>query len=159
MSAFVRETWVERKVSTAKRLAAGECGGSYSEAVLIVCAAISALAAEAWPGEGKDKRRFVELLIMLTPVAKTISVPLLVHELADERRHGYARRLQREFLPPYGSRVVSGPDVDRPERELRRLCRGLTIVEVRRYSYASLLYERLRSPMVHEYRTGARTVS
>ena len=62
MSETWRTDWVTKKRDTALRLANGECGGSYGEAMLILCTILSALAAEVWPGTQIDKRRFVELL-------------------------------------------------------------------------------------------------
>ena len=57
-----RTDWVTEKKRIALCLANGECGGSYGEAVLILCAVLSALAADIWPGKGIDQMRFVELL-------------------------------------------------------------------------------------------------
>src|SRR5712671_5903613 len=96
---FSRTDWVERKVRIAERLSQGECGGSYPEAVLILCAAISALAADAWPGTGIDRARFVELLVSLTPQTKIVSIPLLIWQLRTGTRRVYAKRLRKAFLP------------------------------------------------------------
>ncbi len=156
---FSRAEWVQRKAEIAERLWRGECGGSYSEAVLILCAAISALAADAWRGKGIDRARFVELLVRLTPQAQIVSIPLLVGHLRERRRSIYARRLKQVFLPLTGSEVVTGPQIDRDAKALKSLCPRLRNTEIRNFSYANLLYERLRSPMVHEYRTGYKTSS
>jgi hypothetical protein len=59
---FSRCDWVAKKTDVALRLCAGECGGSYAEGVIILSSAISAMAAEAWPGSGIDKMRFVEII-------------------------------------------------------------------------------------------------
>jgi hypothetical protein len=155
---FSHTDWTEQKASLAERLAKGECGGSYAEAVLISCAAISAVAAFTWPGDKIDRARFVELLVREVPLARRISIPLLIAHLAQRSRHVYARKLYRKFLPDTGSAVVTGEDVDREAAEVRAVCPRLRVSEVRTFSYANLLYQRLRSPMAHEYRTGTHTV-
>src|SRR4051794_35165887 len=54
-----RADWAMRKCKLALNLSRGDCGGSYGDGVIILCAAISALAAEAWPSRVRDKKRFV----------------------------------------------------------------------------------------------------
>jgi len=61
-------------------------------------------------------------------------------------------------MPLTGSQVVTSADVDSDVAAIRAVCPRLRIGDVRQFSYANLLYERLRSPMSHEYRTGAHTV-
>ena len=79
-----RKQWVTKKAQTALRLESGECGGSYSEAILILCSTLSTLAAEIWPGKGIDRKRFVELLTEYAPPhlhTTRISVPFLTKHL------------------------------------------------------------------------------
>jgi len=156
--AFSRTDWVERKIGIAERLSRNECGGSYSEAVLILCAVISALAADAWPGKGIDRVRFIELLVSLTPQTKIVSVPFLIWQLRKGKRHVYEKRLRRKFLPLTGSEIVTAR-VDREVREILSICPRLRDADLRRFSYATLLYEELRSPMSHEYKPGEKTSS
>jgi hypothetical protein len=52
--------WVRVRISLAKRLNPGGCGGSYGDAMLVLSALLSGRAADLWPGKGKDRRRFVE---------------------------------------------------------------------------------------------------
>jgi hypothetical protein len=51
--------WVQERIAFAKRLNEGECGGHYGDAMLILSAVLSGLAADQWPGKWKDRRRFV----------------------------------------------------------------------------------------------------
>lgn len=51
---------VQERIELAKRLNEGECGGYYGDAMLILSAVLSGLAADLWPGKGKDRRRFAE---------------------------------------------------------------------------------------------------
>src|ERR687889_761799 len=80
--------WIRGRISLAKRLDGGECGGSYGDAMLILSALLSGQAADMWPGTGKDRRRFIEVWSTLAAPdlnPNLVSVPLL---LADLKRDG-----------------------------------------------------------------------
>lgn len=152
--------WVKEKCKIANNLAQGEAGGSYSEAAILVCTALSALAAEVWPGRGFDRARFIELLVRLgsSPrVPMNISVPLLVRHLettSADNLKDCATLLVRKFLAFGSSQVVTGSEVDKMECELVSVCPVLTLATIRKFSYANLLYEQVRSSYAHEYRPG-----
>ncbi len=157
-----RQHWVNEKCQVAIRLSQGEAGGSYAEAVIVVCAAISALAAEVWNGTGIDKVRFVELLVQLgsqSEICSTISTPLLVEHLRNTSREAEAKSLCNAFSLPASARVLTGPDVDKSEKKILDICPQLDYEELRRFSYASLLYDEIRSSYAHEYRPGQRADS
>lgn len=159
---FSRFDWVEKKTETALRLCAGECGGSYAEGVIILSAAISAMAAEAWPGSGIDKMRFVEMIkdycdAKLNPTR--ISVPLLIGRLRDDNKSTEADTLRKQFMDYQKTRVLTGNDVDRTEADILSLCPSLGHKEIRRFSYAGVFYEEVRSGFVHEYRPGKKADS
>jgi hypothetical protein len=124
-----RTDWMETKRAVALRLASGECGGSCVEGSIILCAAISALAAEVWPGKHKDKVRFVEVLTQdFAPNdlnTTRISVPLFVWYLERESRKSEAVILRKSFLGSLGPgrQNVSGDDVDKSEGEIFGLFR------------------------------------
>jgi len=63
----LRTKLTEKKNGILCNLEAGQCGGSYGEAVIILCAALSAVAADVWPGKGIDRVRFVQLLKDFAP--------------------------------------------------------------------------------------------
>jgi hypothetical protein len=152
-----RQDWVTEKSQIAIRLSRGEAGAGYAEAAILLCAMLSALAAETWAGRGIDRARFIELLVRIGPTSedcKTISVPLLVQHLAASSRQAEAQTLERAFSYPAGSRIVTGPDVDRAEADVLTLCPTLDLKEVRRFSYAFVLYSEVRSSYAHEYRAG-----
>lgn len=65
-----RSSWVAQKCDVASALNARAGGAGYSEAVLILCAVLSAMAADAWPGRGIDRRRFTELVARFEQRAK-----------------------------------------------------------------------------------------
>lgn len=157
-----RSEWAARKCELALRLDRGESGGSYGEAVLILCSALSALAADVWPGTGIDRRRFVHLLKRFAPrnlSTTLISVPLLHAFLRKTRKKGALRRLRKAYLDFGHSRVLTGHDVDKTEQEIKSVCSRFSRTEIRACSYAALLYRELRSAYVHEYRPGRKADS
>lgn len=152
-----RRDWVTEKCDVAARLSRGEAGGSYAEAAIVVCAALSALAAELWEGPRIDRVRFIEMLTQFGPQShhcKTVSVPLLVQHLSDDSRSSDALKIQQAFSLPTSARVLTGPDVDKGEQDVLSVCPQLNLKEVRGFSYASILYSEIRSSYAHQYRPG-----
>lgn len=159
---FSRGDWAQRKSVIATKISRGECGGGYGEAVLVLCAAISAMAAEAWPGDRIDRRRFIEFLVRFATGSirpETISVPLLLGRLRDAKASTEEQSLRKAFANFQGSAVLTGGNVDRSEAEILGVCPNLTLTVLREFSYANLLYQRVRSAFTHEYKTGEKTVS
>lgn len=157
-----RADWVRDKCEIALALSRGEAGGTYSESTILVCAALSALSAEVWPGLRIDRRRFIELLVRMgsaTTTSTSISVPLLVQHLAAEGDHSNSTILMKAQLAFSPTRVIAGPEVDIAEAEVLKLCPSLDPKTIREHSYACLLYEEVRSSYVHEYRPGNRADS
>ena len=153
-----RTDWVRQRANVAAELARGHCGGSYGDAALILCSCISALAAEVWPGESIDRKRFVELLIQYTPAqlaATRVSVPLLVSDLRSLHMPE-ATQIESDFLAQFNvGQVLTGDEVDRSEDEIRAACNaGLSYRYLRGLSYASLLYREVRCGYTHEGRPG-----
>ena len=147
--------WTQEKTEIARKLDAGQCGGSYSEAVIILCAVLSTLATEVWRGRGIDRVRFVELLISFSPphlAATRISIPLLVGYLRANRRIDESEAIRGVFLNYDSSRILTGDDVDKPETEILSVCQELSLKELREHSYANLLYGKIRSAYAHTYR-------
>lgn len=152
-----RQNWVSNKSELAKRLSDGEAGGSYADAVILLCAALSALAAEIYPGPKIDRFRFIEMLVKFGPEAntcRTISIPLLTQHLDDSDRGCESSKLRRAFSVPHKSIVLTGPDVDRNECEIVALSPTIGLTDIRRFSYASILYKEIRSSYAHEYQPG-----
>jgi hypothetical protein len=157
-----RQEWVTKKVEIAERLFNGECKGSYPEAVLITSATINAIASELWPGKGIDRNRFVELLIknsQVDPSPTTVSVPLLVQHLIDETRNSEAKLLQDKYMNVCDSLVLLGNDIDKSETEIQALCSTVDLKTLRKYCYANIFYEEVRSSYVHEYAAGEKSDS
>ncbi len=157
-----RADWAEEKRDIALELDRGRCGGSYAEAVLILGAVISALAAEVWPGKGIDQKRFVQLLKDFAPRdpdPARISVPLLAGHLRSPARRAAGTRIEDAFMKYGSTRVLTGDEVDRSEGQILSVCNTVTLKELRAHSYGNLFYRELRSSYVHEYRPGERADS
>jgi hypothetical protein len=153
---------VRERVDLAKRLNEGECGGSYAEAILILSALLSGIAADLWPGKGKDRKRFVQLWAShadphLNP--NHVGVPFLVDHLDAEGPPGLAEKVRSTrpgaFMPAgiSDALVVTGAEVDQAETGLRALDQRLTPDLLREFSYGKLFYDHLRSGYTHEYHT------
>lgn len=153
------QTWVQGRITLAKRLDWGECGGSYGDAMLILSALLSGQAADIWPGKNKDRRRFVEIWATLSNKALTpnlISVPLLIGYLEKNGKPDLVKKVKdtnSHALALDETMVVTGKQVDLPEEDLMKLDPRLTAKCLRRFSYGSVFYEHVRSGYTHEYHT------
>lgn len=151
---FSRGEWAKQKSKIALALGNGECGGGYGEAILILCATISAMAAEAWPGRFNDRKRFIEIVVRFSKTSElptTISVPLLLQKTEAENRKQDSAALKKAFLNfPY-ARILLGQEVDHSEKEILQVCPKLSLKKMRDHSYANLLYTLIRSPYSHQY--------
>lgn len=157
-----RSDWIDNKINIATRLYEGECDGSYAEAVLIISASISAMAAAVWPGDRIDKKRFVEIAkAYCDPSLKTthISIPLLIEWLSQANKCKEATALRGKFMDYDQTRVLRGMDTDRSEKEILSVCPNLEVKDIRRHCYASVFYDEVRSSFVHEYKASKKTDS
>ncbi|MEW8070929.1 MAG: hypothetical protein AB2826_10945 [Candidatus Thiodiazotropha sp.] len=157
-----RQYWTKEKNEIALRLHNGECGGSYGESVIILCAVISALSADVWPGRNIDRVRFVELLKKFASselAVDKISTPLLIAKLQGDNKINECDKLKKGLLNVDYSLVVTGNDVDKYENEILKACDSLSLKEIREQSYANILYTEIRSGYAHEYRPGKRADS
>lgn len=120
----------------------------YADLVLILTAVLSACAAMRWPGNGRDRKRFVELLVGHSkPDAHCdyVCVPGLVN-----------KGLVSESDTPWGkpgefTRVLRDEQVDVPISAARSRFPRVPISVLREHSYAALIYSWLRCPYAHEY--------
>ena len=120
-----RTCWASSKRDIALSLASGNSGAGYGDAVILLCAAISAFAAEMWPGRGIDRGRFIEALVRVpqsAPSLETVSVPLLVQYLRAHSFSAEAGLIAQALLPIEPSRVITGADVDKGDSDLLARC-------------------------------------
>src|SRR5215208_4691324 len=157
-----RIAFVMEKIAFAKRLNKGERGGNYGDGILILSALLSGLAADLWPGKGKDRNRFVEIWARYAdPKLKPnrISVPRLLAALGEEEEHELKQKVRNtnpEAFPPENRDhllVVKGEDVDKTEADLIALDSRLADKKLRQFSYGSVFYDHVRSGYTHEYHT------
>lgn len=141
------EQFVKHKIDVALALVQGGCGGTYSDAVILLSSGVSAIAADLWPGDRMDRRRFIEAWVRfadLVLLAARISLPMLVQELRHSSRTGEAQNLEQlrpqMFGPGYSARVVTDFDIDATENEILSSCPALGVGDVRRFSYPAVFY-------------------
>jgi hypothetical protein len=150
MSEMTYSSWIADKAKMAVTISGGCCGGTYAEGALILCAAISAMAACWRPGGAIDRKRFIEATVCFRggeADPTMVSGPLLAHKSDPWRQR---LKVSRKSFYLTGSQ-------DKPESEVLDLCGGASASlkkEIRKYSYASLLYQEVRCGFVHEYRVG-----
>lgn len=155
--------WLFGKTNLASRLASGECGGSYGDAVLVLSSIISGIAAELWPGEGFDRKRFVEVWVRYADPqlhANRVSLPLLVEALRkhDEGTAERARLLRPDCIsdvPFLDTLVVTGNRVDVAASDVEAALPDVSRATIRGQTYGSIFYRYFRSGYVHEYKAGS----
>ncbi|MDA0246359.1 MAG: hypothetical protein OT477_23350 [Chloroflexi bacterium] len=159
--------------------------GSEADAQIILCCAIGALSAMRWPGEsGKDKKRFIELLIRFAPNTKQISIPLLVENLYKEKHDSIADILVKRYfgsLFDFNGVIDTGGEIefgllgdlnshqiDQTENEIIKLLSvnhdfeqktSKIIKLIRSSSYASIFYTDFRCGLIHTYSPNKRATS
>lgn len=146
--------WYDSKLQTCDLIVASLGSASYPDAVILICCATSALAAQMWPGTGIDRRRFTEFLIEFAPdqaIVKRISVPVLVAKLTEFGQTHEASQLKQSFYPLHDTQVLTSDDVDQDEATIRRLLPAVSTRQIRESSIAGILYSDFRSALVHEY--------
>ncbi len=122
-------------------------GASYADVVLIVTAVLSACAAVRWPGTGIDKRRFIELLVMHSPVefrTSWVSIPALING-------GLLPESDTPYAGGNSTRIFRDDEIDLCIEDAKEKYAHLREQQLRKYCYASLLYEWLRCGYAHEY--------
>jgi len=132
----------------AQSLESGSLGGTYAEGAIILCSTLGAMSSLRWkPTRNTDRKRFIEIVARCSasgPDATRISTVLLA-----------------EVHPAFGrienSRYLWEQD-DKTEAEAIEIAKAAGVADctkqVRRYSYATLLYEQVRCGFIHEYQPG-----
>ena len=148
------QEWFRRRVEIADSIVTNLYHlGLYDAEILLSCA-ISGLAAVIWPGRDIDRARFVEFLIRFSrvePPMTLISIPRLVAYRREAADLATAEQLKRAFYPASNALVVTYRDIDRTEEGVSQVVPGVQRDEIRRASYASVIYRDLRSALVHEF--------
>ena len=121
---------------------------AYGDLVLILTAVISACAAIRWPGRGIDRKRFVELLVRESPEsfhASWISVPALINT-------GHVAEADTAYgKPGQSTRIFRDDEIDMAFEDAKATFKDVASDQIKRCSYAVLIYEWLRCGFAHEY--------
>lgn len=149
--------WIQNKIHISAEMINGRCGGTYDEAVLILCNIISGVSSDFWPGENIDRYRFVELLIKYCDNScnvTLISIPILLQILEEKNdfQNEEMLRTKLDFRKGWHSLVLDGFTFDKYENDIKSLCPDLSSRIIRESSYANLLYKQLRCGYSHLYK-------
>jgi hypothetical protein len=152
---FDYTSFVSAKEKLAREIAVGAGGGEYVDGVILLCVAISAMSSVFWTEDrSKDAKRFVEIVATSGNAGgvdpKTISAPLLAQSSSAWAGAvdvtGIAFSLTSDHDLSEAQALQVHPDANKP--------RDQQIREVRRYSYAYLLYKEIRNGLIHAYKPG-----
>jgi len=140
--------FLQDRIRLVRELVDSEISVSYGDLVLILSAVISACAAARWPGRGIDRRRFIALLVQFSPSeAHTtwVCVPALINS-----------NLVAEVDTPYGSpgdntRIFRDHEIDLELSVAQAKYSNVSRADLKRHTYAALIYEWLRCGYSHEY--------
>lgn len=148
------EEWLKRRLDIADSIVTNFYHLALYDAEILLCCTVSSLAAAMWPGKGIDRVRYVEFLVgfsRVCPALTLISVPRLVAHRREAGDGTSVEQLKRAFYPESDALVVTHRQIDTAEDEVRRVVPELPISKIRRASYAHVIYEDLRSGLVHEF--------
>ncbi len=127
------------------------------DACLIISGLVSAVTSLVWPGDGIDKKRFVEGWVQFSAGvdgARNVSVPLLRHSLREDGRGAEANKLEGWRMNMFGvddcALVLTGKEVDADEAVVSAVCPSIEHTLLRRYAYPTIFYEHVRCKLVHE---------
>lgn len=128
-------------------------GGSFYDALLIILSVLSATSSNLWKDKKIDKKRFVELLIRYNTTEydfSDISIFIMHQKEPDflsKEQHNYFFN-KCNFLD---TKIYTGSDVDVKEADVLFQWPKIKLKELRKFSYASLFYDEIRSFLIHEY--------
>jgi hypothetical protein len=141
------EKFLRGRLDLVNVLAADAPGASYGDLVLIMTAVLSACASVRWPGTGIDKRRFIELLVIYSPEdshASWVGVPALINQ-------GLLAEIDTPYGPGESDQIFCDHEIDLAFDDAKTKYPQVPSRQLRKHSYASLIYEWLRCGYAHEY--------
>lgn len=150
--AMAYKQFVHERLAVAKELA--ERRGQYvADAGVILGALISSLSSDAYE-KTRDRQRFVELLVNEQTAGRESQFRAI--SLASLKKK-YPNALKCD--PAQSDTISCHPNIDAKTKDTmseEEICKkaGLKTDEIRKHSYAVLLYEGLRCSYLHEYRAG-----
>jgi hypothetical protein len=145
----MREFLLDR-VRLVRDLQESEIPHHYADLALILCSVLSACAADRWPakrGERIDRKRFVELLVKRSPDdahTSWICVPALINR-------GLVSEADTPYGPGQSTRIFTDDEIDLPLDAAAAKYPQVDPPELKRSTYAVLIYEWLRCGYAHAY--------
>jgi hypothetical protein len=167
------QEWIQKRILLADDIISRYQPDRTIDAELIMCCAISGLAAMMWPGEGIDKFRFTQFLVKFCPPEVRIQTISLYHLIemrtksnsadaqiliskffSSRREYDGKLFLDNETLPVslLLKTVFDASAIDQLESSIISLLPNISLKEVRASSYAAIIYSNLRNSLVHEYK-------
>lgn len=138
--------YLESKIRLVSELVESDVHVGYEDLALILCAVMSACAARRWQGNGFDRKRFVELLVNHSPTdahTSWVSIAALVNKnFVDEADTPFAHD---------ETRIFRDEDIDLPLAAAAKRYQHFKLRDLKKCSFAALIYEWLRCGYAHEY--------
>jgi hypothetical protein len=142
------QTFLQGRIDLVKSLRDSSLPVTAQDLELILTAVMSACAACRWPGEGFDRRRFVESLVRFSPPELHVdwvstSALLELSVISDSQT-------------PWGVfgqeiRIFTGEEIDGPIPVMAERYRTVSVRDLKKASYANRIYEWLRCGYAHIY--------
>jgi len=142
------QTFLQGRIDLVKALRESSLPVTHQDLELILTAVMSSCAACRWPGEGFDRKRFVESLIRFSSPELHLdyvstSALLEMGVISDSQT-------------PWGVlgqeiRIFTGEEIDGPISKMGRRYPDVSIRDFKRASYANRIYEWLRCGYAHIY--------
>ena len=143
--------FLEDRIRLVKELLHSDIDVAYGDLVLVLSAVISSCASQRWPGRGIDRRRFIELLVRCSPPdAHTtwVCVPALINA-------GLVAEADTPYGPGENTRIFRDHEIDLELPVAQSTYANVPLVDLKRCTYAVLIYEWLRCGYAHDLRSVA----
>lgn len=141
-------SFLQGRIELVQALRTSSLPVAHQDLELILTATISACAAWRWPGDGFDRKRFVESLIQFGSPSlhlDYISIGALLElGLITESQTPWRDFGQRD-------RIFTGQEIDCALPEMSARYPQLTVRDLKKASYANLIYRWLRCGYAHTY--------
>jgi hypothetical protein len=141
-------SFLQGRIDLVQALRTSSLEVSHQDLELILTAVISACAAWRWPGEGFDRKRFVESLIQFS----SPSLPLDYVSIGALLEFGLIAESEtpwRDFAKKY--RIFPGDEIDSVLPDMSTRYPHLATRDLKNASYANLIYRSLRCGYAHTY--------
>lgn len=140
--------FLQGRIELVQALQASPLGAEQQDLVLILTATISACAACRWPGDGFDRKRFVESLIRFGAPSLHLDY-ISVGALLEMGLISVSETPWKGF--PGQFRIFTGEEIDCSLADMAIRYPHLAKLNLKKASYASLIYRWLRCGYSHNY--------